>query len=52
MQSTERIAYIRNLIEVARELASVSREVKHGAPSHADMIDDLADALESVLVSQ
>jgi len=34
------------LIEDARELARVSRELRHGAPSHADTIDELADALE------
>lgn len=35
------------LIAEARDLAAVSREIKHGAPSHADMIDALADALEA-----
>ncbi|WP_442575898.1 hypothetical protein ACSBPH_01730 [Microbacterium sp. F51-2R] len=39
--------YISALIADARNLAKTSRLMKHGAPSHADMIDDLADALEA-----
>ena len=38
------------LIAEARQLAAVSREMKHGAPSHADMIDALADALAAAPV--
>lgn len=38
-----------SLIAEARDLAHTSRLMKHGASSHVDMIDDLADALEAAL---
>lgn len=39
----------KELIEEARDMTLYARTTKHGAVSHADMIDDLADALEASL---
>jgi hypothetical protein len=41
-------AEVVELVGHAHELAKVSRTLKHGAPSHADLIDDLADALAAL----